>query len=99
MQSAKYGDIDEIRNVINLNDDSPIRSITVLRNRYLQGLRFTFENGLTQEFAGRNSNEENDGPVVENTVNLALGEYVVGITVEQDRERPRKIGFTILKTI
>ena len=56
--------------------------ITVMKNNTaLLGLKFTYEDGQSDEFIGRNG-RENGGPLTSTDIDLLKGEVIVGVTIE-----------------
>ena len=47
----------------------------------LVGLKFTYEDGQSDEFIGRNG-RENGGPLTSTDIDLLKGEVIVGVTIE-----------------
>ena len=78
-----------------------LTKITIFKNNYLIiGLKFTYEDGNSDEFQGTNGAGKNKeyGEVVPIDVDLREGEILVGVTVEQDERICRCIGFTFMRT-
>ncbi len=92
--SPKAGDNYEILSHLELQEQA-LKKITVyLSKTYLVGLKFTYANGQVSESKANFCNELS----IAVDVDLAIGEQVVGVTLEYD-SHPRKIGFTIMKTV
>ena len=72
---------------------------------------FTYEDGSSEQIFGQSNNYNSDkegggsnsnnsyGPLKSNDVVLDPGELIVGVQVEMADDIPRKLGFTILKTL
>lgn len=104
-ESPKYGGMIQVKELYTVRDSPHVlKKVTVLQNKIaLQGLVFTYEDNIVDEIKGpvdpEGQQEGSYGPMRSSELVLAPGELIVGVQIEMADDIPRKIGFTVLKTI
>ena len=99
-ESPKYGDSYQVNNSYQLRQNTSLASVTVLYgNTVLVGLKFSYRDKTTDTVSGDGAGM--DGPLRTAELDLAEGESIVGVTVDEstyETSMPRRIGFTIMRT-